>query len=82
LQIGVGDPIDAAGVDRAGEKQVVDLKATDLYFNVSQPSEWIPEYEAARRCTSCSMPSVELETDHCAPEKPRRPGRLGLPTVA
>ena len=33
-------------------------RATDLYFNVSQPAEWIAEYEALRSTTGISYPQI------------------------
>ena len=49
---GENNPSPNAGIWNALEPSVLEIprKATDLYFNVSQPSEWIPEYEALARC--------------------------------
>ena len=34
---------------------------TDLYFNVSQPAEWIPEYEALRRRSPRRLPDDDRD---------------------
>ena len=34
-------------------------RATDLYFNVSQPAEWIAEYQVLR-----STPAISYDADH------------------
>jgi MYXO-CTERM domain-containing protein len=57
---GENNPSPNAGIWNALEPSVLEIprKASDLYFNVSQPSEWIPEYEALRGIASIDYPTV------------------------
>ena len=59
--VGENNPSPNAGIWNALQPSVLEIprKATDLYFNVSQPSEWIPEYEALRMLATLDYPTLE-----------------------
>ncbi len=54
------NPSPNAGLWNALVPSVLEIPraATDLYFNVSQPSEWIPEYEALRAVPTLDYPTL------------------------
>ena len=56
---GQSNPSPNAGIWNALEPSVLELprKPLDLYFNVSQPSEWIPEYQALRPIAAIDYPT-------------------------
>ena len=53
-QPGQNNPSPNAGISNALQPTVLEIPriASELYYNVSQPSEWIPEYEALRSPTA------------------------------
>jgi MYXO-CTERM domain-containing protein len=57
---GQNNPSPNAGIWNALQPSVLEIprKPTDLYFNVSQPSEWIPEYEALRAVSALDYPTL------------------------
>jgi hypothetical protein len=57
---GQNNPSPNAGIWNALEPSVLEIprKASDLYFNVSQPAEWIPEYEALRMIAATDYPTL------------------------
>jgi hypothetical protein len=57
---GQNNPTPNAGIWNALQPSVLEIprKPCDLYFNVSQPSEWIPEYEALRMIAAIDYPSL------------------------
>ena len=59
--MGENNPSPNAGIWNVLVPSVLEVprKATDLYFNVSQPSEWIPEYEALRMLGTLDYPTLE-----------------------
>ena len=58
---GQSNPSPNAGIWNALEPSVLELprKPLDLYFNVSQPSEWIPEYQALRPIAAIDYPTLK-----------------------
>jgi hypothetical protein len=58
---GENNPSPNVGIWNALVPAVLEVprKATDLYFNVSQPSEWIPEYEVLRMLATLDYPTLE-----------------------
>src|SRR5579871_1684999 len=58
---GQGNPTPNAGIWNALQPSVLELprKPTDLYFNVSQPAEWIPEYQALRMVATIDYPTMQ-----------------------
>jgi hypothetical protein len=58
---GENNPSPNAGLWNALQPSVLEIprKPTNLYFNVSQPSEWIPEYEVLQAIASVDYPSVQ-----------------------
>ena len=58
--MGEDNPSPNAGIWNALEPSVLEIprKATDLYFNVTQAAEWIPEYEALNKLASVDYPTI------------------------
>jgi MYXO-CTERM domain-containing protein len=57
---GGNNPSPNAGIWNALQPSVLEIprKPCDLYFNVSQPSEWIPEYQALRMVATIDYPTL------------------------
>jgi hypothetical protein len=60
-QPGQSNPSPNAGIWNAFEPSVLEVprKPVDLYFNVSQPSEWIPEYQALHAIAAIDYPTLK-----------------------
>ena len=58
---GENSPSPNAGIWNALQPSVLEIprKPTNLYFNVSQPAEWIPEYEVLQAIASIDYPTVQ-----------------------
>ena len=58
---GENSPTPNAGIWNALQPSVLEIprKPTNLYFNVSQPAEWIPEYEVLQSVASIDYPTVQ-----------------------
>jgi hypothetical protein len=58
--MGENNPSPNAGIWNALQPSVLEVPRipTDLYFNVSQPAEWIPEYETLRGVAAIDYPTV------------------------
>ena len=58
---GENNPSPNAGLWNALQPSILEIprKPVDLYFNVSQPSEWIPEYEVLRPVGSIDYPTLK-----------------------
>jgi len=58
--MGENSPSPNAGIWNALQPSVLEIprKPTDLYFNVSQPAEWIPEYEALNASASVDYSTI------------------------
>ena len=60
-QPGQNNPSPNAGIWNAFEPSILEIprKPVDLYFNVSQPSEWIPEYQALHAMAAIDYPTLK-----------------------
>jgi hypothetical protein len=58
---GQNNPSPNAGIWNALEPSVLEIprKPLDLYFNVSQPAEWIPEYQVLRPVAAIDYPTLK-----------------------
>lgn len=58
---GENNPSPNAGIWNAFQPSILEIprKPVDLYFNVSQPSEWIPEYEVLRSIAAIDYPTLK-----------------------
>ena len=58
---GQNNPSPNAGLWNALQPSILEIprKPLDLYFNVSQPAEWIPEYEVLRPIASIDYPTLK-----------------------
>ena len=58
---GQDNPSPNAGIWNALEPSVLEIprKPLDLYFNVSQPAEWIPEYQVLRPVGAIDYPTLK-----------------------
>ena len=58
---GENSPSPNAGIWNALQPSVLEIprKPTNLYFNVSQPAEWIPEYEVLQAIAAIDYPTVQ-----------------------
>jgi peptidoglycan/xylan/chitin deacetylase (PgdA/CDA1 family) len=58
---GENNPSPNAGIWNALQPSVLEIprKPTNLYFNVSQPAEWIPEYEVLQAIASIDYPTIQ-----------------------
>ena len=58
---GENNPSPNAGIWNALQPSVLEIprKPTNLYFNVSQPAEWIPEYEVLESIASIDYPTIQ-----------------------
>jgi hypothetical protein len=66
---GGNNPSPNAGIWNALQPSVLELprKPTDLYFSVSQPAEWLPEYEALRMIPAIDYPTLQgIQSDDLA----------------
>jgi hypothetical protein len=57
---GQSNPSPNAGIWNTLEPSILEVprKPSDLFFNVSQPTEWIPEYEALRSIAAIDYPTL------------------------
>ncbi len=57
---GQNNPSPNAGIWNALQPSILEVprKAGDLYFNVSQPAEWIPEYQTIHTVSAIDYPTV------------------------
>ena len=65
-QPGENNPSPNAGIWNALQPSILEIprKPVDLYFNVSQPAEWVPEYEVLRPIAAIDYPTVKgIESD-------------------
>ncbi|HSY39855.1 MAG TPA: hypothetical protein VLA79_10015, partial [Polyangia bacterium] len=58
---GENNPSPNAGIWNALQPSVLEIprKPTNLYFNASQPAEWIPEYEVLQAVASVDYPTMQ-----------------------
>jgi hypothetical protein len=58
---GESNPSPNAGIWNAFQPSILELprKPLDLYYNVSQPSEWIPEYQVLRPVAAIDYPTLK-----------------------
>jgi hypothetical protein len=58
---GENNPSPNAGIWNALQPSVLEIprKPTNLFFNVSQPAEWIPEYEVLESVASIDYPTIQ-----------------------
>jgi hypothetical protein len=58
---GENNPSPNAGIWNALQPSVLEIprKPTNLYFNVSQPAEWIPEYEVLQPIAAIDYPTIQ-----------------------
>ena len=65
-QPGENNPSPNAGIWNALQPSILEIprKPVDLYFNVSQPAEWVPEYEVLRPIAAIDYPTLKgIESD-------------------
>ncbi len=58
---GENSPSPNIGIWNAFQPSILEIprKPTNLYFNVSQPAEWIPEYEVLQSIASIDYPTIQ-----------------------
>ena len=60
-QPGENNPSPNAGIWNALQPSILEIprRPVDLYFNVSQPAEWIPEFEVLRAIAAIDYPTLQ-----------------------